>query len=139
MADPLVLAHRGASGYRPEHTLAAYDLAVEQGADYIEPDLVMTKDGVLVSDALDMAGVSQPHGGMPGAAVAALRASEPTSRASSSEGSGPTGTTSARPSRPVVSVPVLSVQTTSTLLIDSTALTCCTRAPRPALFAAPTV
>lgn len=48
MADPLVLAHRGASGYRPEHTLAAYDLAVEQGADYIEPDLVMTKDGVLV-------------------------------------------------------------------------------------------
>ena len=48
MADPLVLAHRGASGYRPEHTLAAYDLAVVQGADYIEPDLVMTKDGVLV-------------------------------------------------------------------------------------------
>ncbi|WP_242612889.1 glycerophosphodiester phosphodiesterase [Janibacter limosus] len=48
MSDPLVLAHRGASGYRPEHTLAAYDLAVEQGADYIEPDLVMTKDGVLV-------------------------------------------------------------------------------------------
>lgn len=48
MADPLVLAHRGASGYRPEHTLAAYDLAVEQGADYLEPDLVMTKDGVLV-------------------------------------------------------------------------------------------
>lgn len=48
MRDPLVLAHRGASGYRPEHTLAAYDLAVEQGADYIEPDLVMTKDGVLV-------------------------------------------------------------------------------------------
>lgn len=48
MADPLVLAHRGASGYRPEHTLAAYDLAVEQGADYIEPDLVMTKDGVLI-------------------------------------------------------------------------------------------
>ena len=48
MVDPLVLAHRGASGYRPEHTLAAYDLAVEQGADYIEPDLVMTKDGVLV-------------------------------------------------------------------------------------------
>ncbi|MEN3123314.1 glycerophosphodiester phosphodiesterase [Janibacter sp. LM] len=48
MADPLVFAHRGASGYRPEHTLAAYDLAVRQGADYIEPDLVMTKDGVLV-------------------------------------------------------------------------------------------
>lgn len=45
---PLVLAHRGASGYRPEHTLAAYDLAVAMGADYIEPDLVVTKDGVLV-------------------------------------------------------------------------------------------
>lgn len=46
--DILVLAHRGASGYRPEHTLAAYELAVELGADYIEPDLVMTRDGVLV-------------------------------------------------------------------------------------------
>ncbi|WP_404382134.1 glycerophosphodiester phosphodiesterase [Knoellia locipacati] len=46
--EPLVHAHRGASGYRPEHTLAAYRLAVEQGADYIEPDLVMTKDGVLI-------------------------------------------------------------------------------------------
>lgn len=48
MTDPLVVAHRGASGYRPEHTLAAYDLGVRMGADYIEPDLVMTKDGVLV-------------------------------------------------------------------------------------------
>lgn len=48
MPDPLVIAHRGASGYRPEHTLAAYDLGVGMGADYIEPDLVMTKDGVLV-------------------------------------------------------------------------------------------
>ncbi|MDZ5623367.1 glycerophosphodiester phosphodiesterase [Nocardioides bizhenqiangii] len=47
--EPLVFAHRGASGYRPEHTLAAYQLAVEQGADYIEPDLVSTKDGVLVA------------------------------------------------------------------------------------------
>jgi glycerophosphoryl diester phosphodiesterase len=46
---PLVIAHRGASGYRPEHTLAAYELAVELGADYIEPDLVSTKDGVLVA------------------------------------------------------------------------------------------
>lgn len=46
---PLVIAHRGASGYRPEHTLAAYELAIEQGADYIEPDLVFTKDGVLVA------------------------------------------------------------------------------------------
>lgn len=46
---PLVIAHRGASGYRPEHTLEAYALAIELGADYIEPDLVSTKDGVLVS------------------------------------------------------------------------------------------
>lgn len=45
---PLVIAHRGASGYRPEHTLAAYELAVRFGADVIEPDLVITKDGVLV-------------------------------------------------------------------------------------------
>ena len=45
----LVIAHRGASGYRPEHTLEAYRLAVEMGADVIEPDLVSTKDGVLVA------------------------------------------------------------------------------------------
>ena len=44
-----VFAHRGASGYRPEHTLAAYTLAIKLGADYIEPDLVSTKDGVLVA------------------------------------------------------------------------------------------
>ena len=48
-AAPLVIAHRGASGERPEHTLAAYALAIEQGADFIEPDLVMTKDGILVA------------------------------------------------------------------------------------------
>lgn len=47
--SPIVIAHRGASGYRPEHTEAAYRLAIAQGADYIEPDLVMTKDGVLVA------------------------------------------------------------------------------------------
>jgi glycerophosphoryl diester phosphodiesterase len=46
---PLVIAHRGASGYRPEHTLEAYTLAIAQGANYIEPDLVMTKDGVLIA------------------------------------------------------------------------------------------
>lgn len=45
---PLVIAHRGASGERPEHTLSAYARAIAQGADFIEPDLVMTKDGVLV-------------------------------------------------------------------------------------------
>lgn len=48
-AKPLIIAHRGASGYVPEHTLAAYALAVLQGADYIEPDLVMSKDGQLVA------------------------------------------------------------------------------------------
>lgn len=45
---PIVIAHRGASAYRPEHTLAGYLLAIEQGADFIEPDLVMTKDHILV-------------------------------------------------------------------------------------------
>ena len=48
-ADPLVIAHRGASGYLPEHTLAGYELAVRMGADYIEPDLQLTSDGVLVA------------------------------------------------------------------------------------------
>ena len=45
----IILAHRGASGERPEHTIASYTRAIEQGADYIEPDLVLTKDGVLVA------------------------------------------------------------------------------------------
>jgi glycerophosphoryl diester phosphodiesterase len=47
--EPIVIGHRGASGYRPEHTLAAYELAARMGADFIEPDLVSTKDGVLVA------------------------------------------------------------------------------------------
>ncbi|MEO0420096.1 MAG: glycerophosphodiester phosphodiesterase [Pseudomonadota bacterium] len=46
---PLIIAHRGASGDRPEHTLAAYELAIDQGADFIEPDLVVTKDLALVA------------------------------------------------------------------------------------------
>ena len=46
---PIVIAHRGASGHRPEHTLAAYELGARQGADYIEPDLVSTSDGQLVA------------------------------------------------------------------------------------------
>lgn len=46
---PIVIGHRGACGYRPEHTLASYELAIQMGADYIEPDLVSTKDGVLVA------------------------------------------------------------------------------------------
>ncbi len=48
LARPLVIAHRGASGERPEHTIAAYARAIDQGADFIEPDLVMTKDNILV-------------------------------------------------------------------------------------------
>ena len=46
---PLIIAHRGASGDRPEHTLAAYELAIDQGADFIEPDLVVTKDLQLIA------------------------------------------------------------------------------------------
>ncbi len=48
-AKPLAIAHRGASGERPEHTIMAYKLAIAEGADFIEPDLVMTKDGALVA------------------------------------------------------------------------------------------
>ena len=47
--DPLVIGHRGASGLLPEHTLEAYSTAIAQGADFIEPDLVTTKDGVLIA------------------------------------------------------------------------------------------
>ena len=46
---PLIIGHRGASGYRPEHTLEGYRLAAGMGADFIEPDLVSTKDGVLIA------------------------------------------------------------------------------------------
>ena len=46
---PLVIGHRGASGYLPEHTLESYKRAIELGADFIEPDLVATKDGVLIA------------------------------------------------------------------------------------------
>ena len=49
MPNILVIAHRGASGERPEHTIESYRLAIEEGADYIEPDLVMTRDGVLIA------------------------------------------------------------------------------------------
>jgi glycerophosphoryl diester phosphodiesterase len=47
--DPLVIGHRGASGYLPEHTLQSYALAIKLGADYVEPDLVVTKDGHLIA------------------------------------------------------------------------------------------
>jgi glycerophosphoryl diester phosphodiesterase len=46
---PIVIGHRGACGYVPEHTLASYFLAIQYGADYVEPDLVMTRDAVLVA------------------------------------------------------------------------------------------
>ena len=49
VSEPILIAHRGASGYRPEHTLAAYRLAAQMGADYLEPDLVATADGHLVA------------------------------------------------------------------------------------------
>lgn len=49
MSNIVVIAHRGASGERPEHTIESYRLAIEEGADYIEPDLVMTRDGVLIA------------------------------------------------------------------------------------------
>lgn len=49
MIRPIIIGHRGAAGHRPEHTLASYRLAAEMGADYIEPDLVCTKDGVLIA------------------------------------------------------------------------------------------
>jgi glycerophosphoryl diester phosphodiesterase len=45
---PVIIAHRGASGHRPEHTLAGYELAIAMGADFIEPDVVPTRDGALV-------------------------------------------------------------------------------------------
>jgi len=48
-SGPAVIAHRGASALRPEHTLEAYALAIAEGADFVEPDLVMTRDGVLVA------------------------------------------------------------------------------------------
>src|SRR4051794_9253881 len=46
---PLVIGHRGAPSYRPEHTLASYELAIDLGADLIEPDLVVPRDGVLIA------------------------------------------------------------------------------------------
>src|ERR1700752_4570416 len=59
-AQPTIYGHRGASGYRPEHTLASYRLAARLGADYIEPDLVQTKDHVLVARHEPAIGGSAP-------------------------------------------------------------------------------
>ena len=46
---PIIIAHRGAPGYLPDHTLEGYERAIDMGADFIEPDLVSTRDGVLVA------------------------------------------------------------------------------------------
>ena len=59
---PIVIGHRGASGYRPEHTLEGYALAIEMGADFIEPDLVLTKDGHMVARHEPMIGVRMVDG-----------------------------------------------------------------------------
>ena len=64
-AEPLVIGHRGASGYRPEHTLASYELAIDLGADYIEPDLVSTKDRVLVARHENEIGATTDVGSRP--------------------------------------------------------------------------
>lgn len=56
--NPIVIGHRGASGYRPEHTLESYKLAIEMGADFIEPDLVLTRDGQMVARHEPMIGAT---------------------------------------------------------------------------------
>ena len=61
-ARPLVIGHRGASGYRPEHTLEAYQKAIELGADFIEPDLVLTKDGVPIARHEPLFGATAVNG-----------------------------------------------------------------------------
>jgi glycerophosphoryl diester phosphodiesterase len=58
---PLVIGHRGASGFVPEHTLQSYKLAIKLGADYVEPDLVMTKDHVLIARHEPILGDSDPN------------------------------------------------------------------------------
>ena len=63
--SPIVIGHRGASGYVPEHTLVAYFIAVQMGADYIEPDLVMTRDGVLVARHENEIGATTDVAGRP--------------------------------------------------------------------------
>jgi glycerophosphoryl diester phosphodiesterase len=59
---PIVIGHRGASGYRPEHTLASYQLAINLGADFIEPDLVLTKDGVPIARHEPLFGATAVNG-----------------------------------------------------------------------------
>jgi glycerophosphoryl diester phosphodiesterase len=59
--SPLIIGHRGAGGYVPEHTLQSYKLAIKLGADYVEPDLVMTKDHVLIARHEPLLGDSNPN------------------------------------------------------------------------------
>jgi glycerophosphoryl diester phosphodiesterase len=59
-SNPLVIGHRGASGFVPEHTLQSYKLAIKLGADYVEPDLVATKDGVLIARHEPFIGTTDP-------------------------------------------------------------------------------
>ena len=59
--DPIVIGHRGAPGYLPDHTLEGYKLAIAFGADYIEPDLVATKDGALIARHEPMLGTADPN------------------------------------------------------------------------------
>jgi glycerophosphoryl diester phosphodiesterase len=61
---PIVIGHRGASGLRPEHTLEAYKLAIAQGADFIEPDLVATSDGVLIARHENALAILNPDGSL---------------------------------------------------------------------------
>jgi glycerophosphoryl diester phosphodiesterase len=61
-APPIVIGHRGASGYRPEHTLEAYRVAIQQGASFIEPDLVLTKDGVAIARHEPLFGATAVNG-----------------------------------------------------------------------------
>ncbi|MGZ8376099.1 MAG: glycerophosphodiester phosphodiesterase [Gemmatirosa sp.] len=61
-ARPIVIGHRGASGYRPEHTLEAYRVAIQQGANFIEPDLVLTKDGVPIARHEPLFGATAVNG-----------------------------------------------------------------------------
>lgn len=67
MANTLIIGHRGASAFRPEHTLAAYELAIDLGADFIEPDLVSTRDGVLIArHDNELSGTTDVAGKFPG-------------------------------------------------------------------------
>ncbi len=56
-----MIGHRGASGFLPDHTLQSYRLAIKMGADYVEPDLVATKDGVLIARHEPNIGTNRHH------------------------------------------------------------------------------